>query len=472
MPSTSQVSQLQVLMAQYASLLQAQIADSQMRAQDLQTQMQRLIQQQAIVPIPSFHLQLMALQQKTTAEQDKLQQLFLQYSQALTSSQTMSAPMSSPAHGPALMSATIAPAMRTGQLSGAETLKAMEFKEVPLLLTSAMTTSAIPTMTPNPKSAVKSKRDRTPAPVSPAHGPPGPKDVPKTPITPSPAHGALNHAALMLSPVLGTSSPIVDVDSQSAKMGNMQVKLKRPKEASAHIGTDIPTCEDDVGTTPAHDNIDIAAGEALFPAFNPTDMSFLDLNFAQDDLIPYTEELQNIIQEKEPLTDKRGSRPSSQTLEKIDSELADLDRHLAQLSKTTGIPVASIMRRWNTTKSRGGGLWNIYQRYFNSNKDIELARLGLDKSTEATSKTRADAYIAFRNEYPTFWPEILEVWAQYTEVETPTTTLQQCSLRFGQTWRTITNIVCLVHLLAMYFSLLRWNRLIWHTAAMDSPCPS
>jgi hypothetical protein len=87
-PSAFQPS-LQVLMVQYTSLLQTQIADSQARVQNHQVQMQGLIQQQAVAPNPAFNMQLMALQQQTATEQGNLQQLFLQYSQAVISSHTI-----------------------------------------------------------------------------------------------------------------------------------------------------------------------------------------------------------------------------------------------------------------------------------------------------------------------------------------------------------------------------------------------
>ena len=193
-------------------------------------------------------------------------------------------------------------------------------------------------------------------------------------------------------------------------------------------------------TVPAPDMAQAFPG---LPPFNTTNMSLEEFDLELGDLTVLPEELQQMLQEREPLVDNKGGRPSSQTLKTIDNELATIDKGLARLSKSTGISVASIMKRWNTTKNRGGSLWNIYQRYFNAHKEDELARLGLDLSTVVTGKVRADAYLAFRDAYPTTWPEVLEVWAQYTEVEHPAKTLQQRSLQFRQVWRTLSNLVCI-----------------------------
>ena len=178
------------------------------------------------------------------------------------------------------------------------------------------------------------------------------------------------------------------------------------------------------------------------PSYKPIDISLEDLNINVEDLMPFPEELQQMLRQHEPVIDNKGGRPSSQTLKIVDDQLAELDKQLAQLSKATGISVASIMKRWNTTKSRGGSLWNVYQRYFTAHKDDELARLGLNPSTVVTGKIRAESYVAFRNAYPATWPEILEVWAQYTEVQNPYKTVQQRTLQFRQVWRTVCNLVC------------------------------
>ena len=183
------------------------------------------------------------------------------------------------------------------------------------------------------------------------------------------------------------------------------------------------------------------------PPFNPTDMSLEDFEIEPEDLTVLPEELQQLLQEREPLVDNKGGRPSSQTLKTIDNELTEIDKRLARLSKATGVSVASITKRWNITKTRGGSLWNIYQRYFNDHKEDELARLKLDPlTTTITGKVRADAYIAFRDAYPSTWPEVLEVWAQYDEAENPAKTLQQRSIQFRQVWHTLNNLVCTSHL--------------------------
>ncbi|KIL58692.1 hypothetical protein M378DRAFT_170245 [Amanita muscaria Koide BX008] len=176
------------------------------------------------------------------------------------------------------------------------------------------------------------------------------------------------------------------------------------------------------------------------PVFNPTETSLEDLDLDAEDLTVLPAELQQMLQEHEPLVDNKGGRPSLQTLKSIDDELLVLDKRIAQLSKLTKVSVSSIMKCWNTTKTRGGSLWNIYQRYFTAHKEDELVRLGLDPSTTVTGKVRADSYIAFRDAYPTTWPEVLEVWAQYSEVGNPAKTLQQRSLQFRQVWRTLCNL--------------------------------
>ena len=184
------------------------------------------------------------------------------------------------------------------------------------------------------------------------------------------------------------------------------------------------------------------------PSFKPTEMSLEDLNLNPEDILPYPDELRQMLQEHEPLIDNKGGRPSSQTLKTVDDELTELDKRLTQLSKITGISVGSIMKRWNTTKSRGGSLWNIYQRYFTAHKEDELTRLGLDPCITVTGKIRADAYVAFRDVYPTTWPELLEYWAECTEVENSVKTVQQRGLQFRHIWRTLRNLVCTAQVLS------------------------
>ena len=175
-----------------------------------------------------------------------------------------------------------------------------------------------------------------------------------------------------------------------------------------------------------------------FQAYRPFNATLETTNL--DDIIPYPDELQQILQ-REPLVDDHGGRPPASTLAFLDRELSTLDEHLAKLSKQTDISTANIMKRWNTHKSRRGSLWNIYQRYFMAHMDEELARLQLDSQMKATGKIRSEAYIAFLNAYPDSWPEVLEVWAQYAEHGKPIKSAQQRSQEFNRTWRTICRLV-------------------------------
>jgi hypothetical protein len=270
-----------------------------------------------------------------------------------------------------------------------ETVKAMEFKEVPLQgpppPTSAVTSKAGPpppptsAVTSNVKFAMRSKQLKTPAPTGsglivnarddfskmvsrepmmglkdppkaagipspgpddfstmgfqepktpPARGPPGPnrglKNIPKTPVTPSPMHGYSSRAPLTLSAVQGTSGLVIGAGGEFAKMGNM---CKRPSKPQAHITTDVPEFKDGE-TISAHGDIDIAAGD---------------------------------------------------------------DGH----------------------------------EWMSAHDDIDIA----------ASKDGHE-----------------EVWVQYTEVETPTSTLQQRSLQFCQIWRSITNTMRPLNLPITYYS--------------------
>jgi hypothetical protein len=193
---------------------------------------------------------------------------------------------------------------------------------------------------------------------------------------------------------------------------------------------------------PVPDTVD--NGNDLFPGLLPLDltgMTLADINLRPEDLLPYPEELQNMLQEEEPVIDKHGGRPSSTTLRLVDTELAAMDTKLNELSKTTGISITNILKRWNTMKTRGSSLWNIYQKYFTANKVEELGRLSLDPTAKVTGLVCSKAYVAFRKEYPGTWPEVLEVWAQYAELGGGSKTAQQRALEFRRSWRTICNIV-------------------------------
>ena len=216
----------------------------------------------------------------------------------------------------------------------------------------------------------------------------------------------------------------------------------RPPTPTPPATVSNPTTE--VPVPVASDSVDSV--NDLFPGlppFDSTDMTLADIGLCPEDLIPYPEELQSMLQAEEPVTDKRGGRPSSKTLSVVDAELATLDTKLNNLSKKTGISITNILKRWNTTKTRGSSLWNLYQKYFTANKAEELHRLGLDTAAKVTGVVRSEAYVAFRKEYPDSWPEVLEVWAQYEELGGARKTAQQRALAFRRTWRTICSIVSL-----------------------------
>jgi hypothetical protein len=265
---------------------------------------------------------------------------------------------------------------------------------------------------------------------------------PKTPKTPARSEQSKSASGMVLS-----------MNSDALSRAGNSLKTPEPaKNVHKNMPVDVPIDVDlpvdvpiDVGPAqpPQEETLETGMTQLFpgLPPFKPTNMSLEDLDLEPGDLTVLPEELQQLLQEREPVVDKKGGRPSLQTLKTIDDELTEFDKRLVRLSKDTGVSVASIMKRWNTTKNRGGSLWNIYQRYFNDHKEDELARLGLDPSAEITSKIRANAYIAFRDAYPTTWPAVLEVWAQYTEVENPAKTLQHRSLQFRQVWRTLSHLV-------------------------------
>jgi hypothetical protein len=234
--------------------------------------------------------------------------------------------------------------------------------------------------------------------------------------------------------------------SNSVKPANAQRiedvfrKTGSPKAPPKALDTDNPLRSTPQATVNNATNPVLLDAFPSLPPFEPTDMAWADVNVTPEDLT-YPEELQKLLQEEEPLVDKRGGRPSSQTLAIVDKELADMDIKLNELSKSAGISITNILKRWNTTKTRGASLWNTYQQYFTAYKAEELGRLNLDPTTQATGLIRSQAYVAFRKAYPDTWPQVLGVWAQCAELENGNKSVQQRALAFRRTWRTICDIV-------------------------------
>ena len=54
---------------------------------------------------------------------------------------------------------------------------------------------------------------------------------------------------------------------------------------------------------------------------------------------------------------------------------AELDVCIQRVSAKTGLNPAQIVERWDATKTRVANSWNIYQGFFEEQRDQELARL-------------------------------------------------------------------------------------------------
>lgn len=53
----------------------------------------------------------------------------------------------------------------------------------------------------------------------------------------------------------------------------------------------------------------------------------------------------------------------------------ELDACIQRVSARTGLNPAQIVDRWDATKTRVANSWNIYQGFFEEQRDEELARL-------------------------------------------------------------------------------------------------
>ncbi|KIL57472.1 hypothetical protein M378DRAFT_16228 [Amanita muscaria Koide BX008] len=459
--------------------VQQQLLFVQQQCQGLQQEMQSLIQRQTTSPDPNDAQKMFTLQQQILHAQSQFQALISRLSQtamAATPQVPMGGVFGPPAVGPSSLS--VAP---TSMLDG------MGFKEVslpPEPLVSAIK-SANPKRTTKAKSTKPTKSQKNPAEEVFAKMGNSDKDVLKQP----PSQTDEQSASLAASAAVATSfslprmsTPTISTMASSAAVptsflphhtstptistvasGQKTHAMTEPSTIDPIPATSAPSASARSSppqspgvlnnTAAAPSTLSMGASmndvdedpllQTLFPdlpAFEPTDMTFADVNVNPEDLFLYPEELQDMLQAEELLVDKRGGRPSSQTLAVVDGELAVMDTKIAELSKKTGISVTNILKRWNTTKTRGSSLWNIYQRYFTANKAEELARLGLDPTTKVKGLVRSQAYVAFRKVFPDAWPEVLEVWAQYAELENSGKSAQQRALAFRRTWRTICGI--------------------------------
>jgi hypothetical protein len=432
--------------------LQQQMVLAQSQLQALQLDMQMLIYKQSISPDPQDSQRMRALQQRILDTQTHFQTLLLPTS--ITSVTGPSPPSEAPlaAISPGLLHIrhvqtpsiapapleTISPALlhvrpvQSPSFIPAAVLDDMGFESAVL----PPGPSGVPAKSSNPKptkkaKATKSVKSQKKQAEDPFARMGSPSTAPKYQKDPTEeTFGQMRSTTACSLPATHHTAPSIESSIQ-------------PAFPPPHSSTSQAAFND---TTMAVDPVDNGddSMNAVFPGlapFDTTDITLADINMKPEDLIPYPEELQGLLQAQEPLVDKRGGRPSSQILATVDEELANMDMRLNQLSKKTGISITNILKRWNTTKTRGGSLWNIYQKYFTANKAEETGRLGLDPTAKVTAEVRSQAYVAFRKAYPETWPQVLEVWGQYAELEGGNKSAQQRALAFRRTWRTICGIV-------------------------------
>lgn len=395
--------------------VQQQMLATQTHLQSLQLDMQALLQAQAASPDPNCGQTIHALQQKIILAQSEFQSLFLQFT-------------GQPEVRPPPRSNVVPVAGASSNLHQALLFTGLPLPSAPGIATSPLrrlpATGEGPSLG-NPSIAI------SPASMLQSMGfeevplPPGPSSVSARSAKPRPTKKAKS----------AKSAKPHKIEDVFSSMGSAKVSPKPLDNDNPPRSPTPATVENTTLPIPV-----VLDGFPALPPFEPTDMSWEDVNIAAEAMI-YPEELEKLLKDEEPLVDKRGGRPSSQTLAIIDSELANMDIRLNELSKKTGISITNVLRRWNTTKTRGASLWNTYQQYFTAHKAEELSRLSLDPTTQVTGSVRSQAYVAFRKAYPETWPEVLGVWAQYAELENGNKSVQQRALAFRRTWRTICDIV-------------------------------
>ncbi|PPQ82420.1 hypothetical protein CVT26_013270 [Gymnopilus dilepis] len=120
-------------------------------------------------------------------------------------------------------------------------------------------------------------------------------------------------------------------------------------------------------------------------------------------------------------------RLSDEAIEALRDGLGELDGVIAKIIAATGLSLKQILNRWQPPVPRHLNLWNIYQKYFQTNTQKELNRLrGKGRSTKDPSKanmtTIRSAYRAFRKEEPNY-KGILDLFWRIHEIDGSNTSL-------------------------------------------------
>ena len=462
-----------------AATLQHQIFLTQSELQALQQEMHGLVQKQVSLPDPNDAQKMQELQQRIFYVQLKFQTLFLEFSQTPATRLSVHPEASSnasvtsdPLHLSAAGGLSIAPQSTLNDMGFEEVVlppgppgSLKSFKPKPTKKPrSTKPTKKSPIEDAFAKMGTKAQRDKTDKPSTVTSGAAKSSDVDSLraplaypsgvtndmagPPSTCSGGGSNNTASMFVTDTVSTSGAVDDQTSTSIVLNDTAGTSGAVDDVSGTFDNMAGTFGglDTTLSPPTEDivNNQDPLMQALFPGlqpFVPMDLTLEDVEVRPEDLIPFPDELQELLRAEEPLLDTHGGRPSSQTLNVVDAELASMDATLARLSKKTGISIANILKRWNTTKTRGSSLWNIYQRYFTANKDEELERIRLDPTTTVTGTVRSQAYVGFRKAFPETWPEVLDVWAQYKDLDNSNKSAQQRALAFRRAWRTICGIV-------------------------------
>ncbi|KIL54532.1 hypothetical protein M378DRAFT_28711, partial [Amanita muscaria Koide BX008] len=343
--------QTQTVTGQYAVVLQKQIMDVQQHIQTLQQQMQTCI----LEPAPGAPLeQLFNIQHQSAMAQNTLQQLLQQYSQLIITEST--ALMMNPAQSMmAESSASIPPSSHLAtkenptllfedmpsvssplkggprQRSLSQTLSELGFEEISIpgqpgslpkkstaLPTSLQNTSEVSGLVVSANDAFsrmgtgkrrpKVRRSKTPAPaeITPSVAVEVTSEHRAT--TPTPAHAV---AATSEQVKLPPASALFDEDVvfQSASTTNDAPSvaiMSAEHQELAPLLQDMPWMNTPETVLWQPEEPRTAQLFPGLPAFNPTETSLEDLNLDAEDLTVLPAELQQMLQEHEPLVDNKG----------------------------------------------------------------------------------------------------------------------------------------------------------------------
>lgn len=110
-------------------------------------------------------------------------------------------------------------------------------------------------------------------------------------------------------------------------------------------------------------------------------------------------------------------RPSDEVLAVLQEGFSDINKRIAKLAQDAGLPVETVLSRWNLQHGREMNPWNLYQRYFKQNMKVELERAGMvtppGGAKDISVKTIAQCFILFKDAHPGgTWEEILKTSAQ------------------------------------------------------------